>query len=87
MTELSAYVPEPIREGPDITLYRGRQYGNLPFMHSKPLNISRRCFAARCPTPVLTRPKYPIDWPTVLPKSLPNFANLPPNRSGQRLAG
>ena len=28
MTELSAYVLEPIREGPDFTLYRGRQYGN-----------------------------------------------------------
>src|SRR5579863_2262321 len=29
MTELSAYVLEPIRKGPDITLYRGRQLGNL----------------------------------------------------------
>jgi hypothetical protein len=28
MTELSAYVLEPIREGPDFTLYRGRQRGN-----------------------------------------------------------
>src|ERR1700686_5278291 len=28
MTELSAYVLEPIREGPDFTLYRGRQDGN-----------------------------------------------------------
>ena len=28
MTELSAYVLEPIREGPDFTLYRGRQQGN-----------------------------------------------------------
>jgi serine/threonine protein kinase len=28
MTELSAYVLEPIREGPDFTLYRGRQHGN-----------------------------------------------------------
>jgi hypothetical protein len=28
MTELSAYMLEPIREGPDFTLYRGRQPGN-----------------------------------------------------------
>src|SRR5579863_4308220 len=28
MTELSAYVLEPIREGPDFTLYRGQQQGN-----------------------------------------------------------
>ena len=28
MTELSAYVLEPIREGPDFTLYRGRQHGD-----------------------------------------------------------
>jgi len=28
MTELSAYLLEPIREGPDITLYRARQVGN-----------------------------------------------------------
>src|SRR4029077_19046050 len=28
MIELSAYVLEPIREGPDFTLYRGRQHGN-----------------------------------------------------------
>jgi hypothetical protein len=28
MTELSAYLLEPIREGPDFTLYRGRQHGN-----------------------------------------------------------
>src|SRR6267154_5379001 len=28
MTELSAYVLEPLREGPDFTLYRGRQHGN-----------------------------------------------------------
>ena len=28
MTELSAYVLEPIREGPDFTFYRGRQHGN-----------------------------------------------------------
>ena len=26
-------------------------------------------------------------WPTASPKSLPNFANSPPNRSGQKLAG
>ena len=29
MTELSAYVLERIREGPDFTLYRGRQHGSL----------------------------------------------------------
>ena len=29
MTELSPYVLEPIREGPDFTLYRGRQHGSL----------------------------------------------------------
>src|SRR5882762_6947722 len=28
MTEVSAYVLEPIREGPDFTLYRSRQHGN-----------------------------------------------------------
>jgi serine/threonine protein kinase len=28
MTELSAYLLEPIREGPDFTLYRGWQHGN-----------------------------------------------------------
>jgi PAS domain S-box-containing protein len=28
MTQLSAYVLEPIREGPDFTLYRGRQHGD-----------------------------------------------------------
>ncbi len=28
MTELSGYVLEPIREGADFTLYRGRQHGN-----------------------------------------------------------
>jgi hypothetical protein len=28
MRELSAYVLEPIRGGPDFTLYRGRQHGN-----------------------------------------------------------
>src|SRR5260370_497900 len=28
MTELSGYVLEPLREGPDFTLYRGRQHGN-----------------------------------------------------------
>ena len=28
MTELFAYVLEPIRGGPDFTLYRGRQHGN-----------------------------------------------------------
>src|SRR5260370_37645144 len=29
VTELSGYVLEPLREGPDFTLYRGRQHGNL----------------------------------------------------------
>jgi serine/threonine protein kinase len=28
ITELSEYVLEPLREDPDCTLYRGRQYGN-----------------------------------------------------------
>src|SRR5712671_5984546 len=28
MTEPSGYVLEPLREGPDFTLYRGRQHGN-----------------------------------------------------------
>src|SRR3981081_4124460 len=28
MTEASEYVLEPIREGADFTLYRGRQHGN-----------------------------------------------------------
>jgi PAS domain S-box-containing protein len=28
-TELSGYLLEPLREGPDFTLYRGRQHGNL----------------------------------------------------------
>jgi hypothetical protein len=32
MTELSAYVLEPIREGPDFTIYRGRQHGGPPFV-------------------------------------------------------
>ncbi len=32
MTELSAYVLERIREGPDFTLYRGRQHGSLSWV-------------------------------------------------------
>jgi hypothetical protein len=28
MTEASRYMLEPLREGPDFTLYRGRQSGN-----------------------------------------------------------
>src|SRR5712692_4417176 len=28
MIEPSGYVLEPLREGPDFTLYRGREYGN-----------------------------------------------------------
>src|SRR6266478_5754171 len=28
MTEPSGYVLEPLREGPDFTLYRGREHGN-----------------------------------------------------------
>src|SRR6266852_5942335 len=28
VTDLSGYELEPIREGPDFTLYRGRQHGN-----------------------------------------------------------
>jgi hypothetical protein len=31
MTEPSGYMPEPLREGPDLTLYRGWQHGkNTP---------------------------------------------------------
>jgi len=28
MTEPSGYMLDPLREGPDFTLYRGRQHGN-----------------------------------------------------------
>src|SRR6266852_4478732 len=44
MTELSAYVLEPIREGPDFTLYRGRQHGN-------PSSILAVAVAAEQPPP------------------------------------
>src|ERR1700755_319062 len=44
MTELSAYVLEPIREGPDFTLYRGRQHGN-------PSRVLAVAFAAEHPSP------------------------------------
>src|SRR5258708_39461088 len=44
MTELSAYVLEPIREGPDFTLYRGRQHGN-------PSSILAVAVAAEQPSP------------------------------------
>ena len=57
-----------------------------PFMHSKSLSMSWKCFGARCPTPAVIRCPYSIAWPTASPKSLPNFANSPPNRSGQRLS-
>src|SRR5260370_12828454 len=49
MTEPSAYVLEPIRAGPDFTLYRGRQHGNpsrvlavaLAAEHSSPQGLRR----------------------------------------------
>jgi len=44
MTELSAYVLEPIREGPDFTLYRGRQHGN-------PSRVLAVALAAEHPSP------------------------------------
>src|SRR3984893_15672598 len=44
MTELSAYVLEPIREGPDFTLYRGRQHGN-------PSRVLAVALAAEDPSP------------------------------------
>src|ERR1700739_4617487 len=43
-TELSAYVLEPIREGPDFTLYRGRQHGN-------PSRVLAVALAAEHPSP------------------------------------
>ena len=43
MTELSAYVLEPIREGPDFTLYRGRQHGGP---------IAGPSSGTRCGTPI-----------------------------------
>jgi PAS domain S-box-containing protein len=44
VTELSAYVLEPIREGPDFTLYRGRQHGN-------PSRVLAVALAAERPSP------------------------------------
>ena len=44
MTELSAYVLEPIREGPDFTVYRGRQHGN-------PWRVLAVALAAEHPSP------------------------------------
>ncbi len=49
MTELSGYVLEPLREGPDFTLYRGWQHGNaapvlaiaLTAQHPSPLSLRR----------------------------------------------
>src|SRR5580704_14719474 len=44
MTELSAYVLEPIREGPEFTLYRGRQHGS-------PSRVLAVALAAEHPSP------------------------------------
>src|ERR1700730_1196310 len=44
MTDLSVYVLEPIREGPDFTLYRGRQHGN-------PSRVLAVALAAEHPSP------------------------------------
>src|ERR1700678_3163708 len=44
MTELSAYVLEPIREGPDFILYRGRQQGS-------PSRVLAAALAAEHPSP------------------------------------
>src|SRR5260370_24889586 len=44
MTELSAYVLEPIREGTDFTLYRGRQQAN-------PSRVLAVALAAEHPSP------------------------------------
>jgi hypothetical protein len=44
MTELSAYVLEPIREGPDFTLYRSRQHGD-------PSRVLAAALAAEHPSP------------------------------------
>jgi len=49
MTEPSGYVLQPLREGPDFTLYRGWQHGNtapvlaiaLTAQHPSPLNLRR----------------------------------------------
>src|SRR3984957_3919367 len=48
MTELSAYVLEPIREGPDFTLYRGRQQGS-------PSRVLAVALAAEHPSPQTLR--------------------------------
>jgi serine/threonine protein kinase len=44
MTEPSGYVLEPLREGPDFSLYRGRQHGN-------PSPVLAMGFAAEQPSP------------------------------------
>src|SRR5229473_3018612 len=44
VTELSGYVLEPIREGADFTLYRGRQHGN-------PSPVLALALAAEQPSP------------------------------------
>src|SRR6202453_1318278 len=44
MTELSAYAREPIREGPDFILYRGRQQGS-------PSRVLAVALAAEHPSP------------------------------------
>ena len=44
MTDLSVYVLEPVREGPDFTLYRGRHHGN-------PSRVLAVALAAEHPSP------------------------------------
>jgi PAS domain S-box-containing protein len=48
MTELSAYALEPIREGPDFTLYRGRQQGS-------PSRVLAVALASEHPSPRVLR--------------------------------
>src|ERR1700722_6685450 len=48
MTELSAYALEPIREGPDFTLYRGRQQGS-------PSRVLAVALASEHPSPQVLR--------------------------------
>ena len=49
MTEPSGYVLEPLREGADFTLYRGRQHGNpspvLAIAAHRGTSVASRAFA------------------------------------------
>src|SRR5712691_11890120 len=49
MTELSTYVLEPIREGPDLTLYRGQQ------QHGNPSRVLAVGLATEHPSPQALR--------------------------------